>query len=343
VTVRVSALQGRFVIGRTHPTCLCECAEHDSPRLYTRCIVFGSEKMVEGNRADPIVALATDVGSIESTVFPVGGRLVGIDIPAGRSCVTRGAVLQGSRQTAPVAERAGRGAGHSPDAVQVRAVAAVAGIESGRVGFAVEIPRCTNRVQRGYDAEGHGNLKDPGMGRQRRMTDFTTRIAEAGINEPAELDIEARVAARSSGGIVRMTLLAIRKVGHGCLAVVVRVRPAGRVSHLTMAERAVETTRYARIVCGDDRGPQMSPGCVTEGTGRGVRSGGIVNRVGVARRGIGFPWNRRMGRPYGYTVRHVAWTGGPARCKTAYPGCAAAEVGPMAELATLEAAVGTGL
>jgi hypothetical protein len=50
------------------------------------------------------------------------------------------------------------------------------------------------------------------MRSQRRMADFTTRIAAAGINEPAELDIKAWVAPRSSGGVVRMALLAIRQV-----------------------------------------------------------------------------------------------------------------------------------
>jgi hypothetical protein len=91
-------------------------------------------------------------------------------------------------------------------------MAAVAGIEAGRIGFAVEIPRRTNRVQRGYGAEERRYLKDSGMCGKGCMADFTTRIAATGIDEPAELDIEARIAPRSSGGVVRMALLAIRQV-----------------------------------------------------------------------------------------------------------------------------------
>jgi hypothetical protein len=91
-------------------------------------------------------------------------------------------------------------------------MAAVAGIEAGRIGFAVEIPRRTNRVQRGYGAEKRRYLKNPGMCCQRGMADFTARIAAAGVNEPAELDIEARLAPRPSRGVVRMALLAIRQV-----------------------------------------------------------------------------------------------------------------------------------
>ena len=40
------------------------------------------------------------------------------------------------------------------------------------------------------------------MRSQRRMADFTPRFAEAGIDEPAELNVEARVAPRPTEGVV---------------------------------------------------------------------------------------------------------------------------------------------
>lgn len=85
-----------------------------------------------------------------------------------------------------MAERAACGAGCSPDPIQVRSVAAVAGIEAGGAGLAVEIPRGAGGSNRGYDAECSRNLKDPGMGCKRGMAYFAPCIAEDWIDEPAE-------------------------------------------------------------------------------------------------------------------------------------------------------------
>jgi hypothetical protein len=46
-----------------------------------------------------------------------------------------------------------------------------------------------------------------------------------------------------------------------------------------------------------------------------------------------------MGRFYRGTVRHMAWAGGAACSKTAYPGYSAAEVGPVTKLTTGETAL----
>jgi hypothetical protein len=236
-----------------------------------------------------------------------------------------------------------RGSAHSPDAVQVRAMAAVAGIEPGRADFAVEIPRSADRIQRSYGAHERGYLKDTGMGGPRDMTDFTSRIAESGIHEPAELNVEAGVASRTSGGVVRMALLAIRQVGLGHRAVVDRLRPAEGMPHLAVAEGAVEAAGLTRVVGGDDRGSQVGPGRVAEGADRGVRSGCIVNRVGMGRRGIGPPGNRRMGRTDRDAVRHVARPGGSAGGKAAHSGYASAEIGPVTFLTTGKTALQPGL
>jgi hypothetical protein len=89
------------------------------------------------------------------------------------------------------------------------------------------------------------------------MADLTSRIAKCGIDEPSQLDVEARVAARSSEGVIGMALLAVCEVGLGCLAVVVRISPSGRVSHLAVTEGAVEAARLASVVRRDDRGSQV--------------------------------------------------------------------------------------
>src|SRR5512143_286640 len=181
------------------------------------------------------------------------------------------------------------------------------------------------------------------MCRQRGMTNFASRIAKGGVDEPAERDIEARIAPRPSEGIVRMTLLAVCQVGHRSLAVVVGVRPARRVPLLTVAERAVEATGFARIVGGEDRGPKMSPCGVALSADCGVRSVCVVDRIGMSRIRIGPPRYRRVGRPDRDAVRHVAGAGVPAGRKAAHAGYAAVEVGPVTELTTGETALIPGL
>lgn len=181
------------------------------------------------------------------------------------------------------------------------------------------------------------------MCRKRGMADFAPCIAERGIGQPAELNIEARVAPRPSEGVVRMALLAIRQVGLGYRTVDDRLRPAKRVSHLAMAEGAVEAAGFIRGVYGDDRVPQVGPSRMAEGAGRGIRPGGIINGIGVGLSGIGPPGNRRMGRPYGDAIRHVARSGVPPGGKAAHPGYAAGEVGPVTGLAIGETALGPGL
>ena len=269
-------------------------------------MVPGAQKMVECDRAEPVVACAAGVGNVEADVARMGKGDIGIDSPAGTRAVAGGAVFQCGWKTALVAERAARGAVCSSDAIQVRAVAAVAGIEAGGAGLAVEIPGGADGINRGYDAECGGNLKDPGMGRKRGMAYFTPRVAEGCINEISELDIEARVASRSSEAVIGMALLAIRQIGLCCRAVVARLRPTGRVSQRSMTEGAVETARVTRSICGDDRSSQVCPIRVAAGADRGVQPGCIVNGIGVGRRGIRPPGNRRMRRPHWYAVRHMA-------------------------------------
>ena len=82
-----------------------------------------------------------------------------------------------------MAEGTARGPCHSSDAVQVRAVAAGAGIEAGGADFAVKIPRCAQGSNRGYSAENGGNPKDRGVGRQRHVADFTPGIGT--VNKPS--------------------------------------------------------------------------------------------------------------------------------------------------------------
>ena len=148
VTVGIGALQGRFVIDRVHPAGLGERAELDYPRLYAGRVVLGASEMVECDRAEPVVALAADVGHVESAMFWVGRRLVGIGSAVGRRHMTGSAVLQSGRKTAPVTERAGCCPRSSSNTVQVRAVATVAGVEARGAGLAVEIPRGIKRVER---------------------------------------------------------------------------------------------------------------------------------------------------------------------------------------------------
>jgi hypothetical protein len=116
-------------------------------------MVLCAEEMIEGDRSEPIVAGAADVGHVERAVFRMGRRLVGIDSSVGRRHVTGGAVFQRGRQAAPMAGRTGRGPRHSPDTIEVRAVAAVAGVKAGGTGFAVEIPRGAKRIESCYRAE----------------------------------------------------------------------------------------------------------------------------------------------------------------------------------------------
>jgi hypothetical protein len=234
--------------------------------------------------------------------------------------MTGGAVLQGGRQIVPVAECTSGCSRHTADSIQVCAVAAVAGVKAGGAGFTVEIPRSADGIERCYSAEGGGDLKDPGMGRQGGMTDLASGIPEGGINKPAELNIETRIAPRPSEGIIRMALLAVRQVSLGCLAVVVRVCPAGWMAHLSMAKSAVEAARFAGVVGGDDRSPQIGPVRVTECADRCIQPLRIINGIRVGRSRIGPPWNGRMGRPHRNAVRHVARAGGPARGKTANSG-----------------------
>jgi hypothetical protein len=136
-----------------------------------------------------------------------------------------------------------------------------------------------------------------------------------------------------------MALLAIRQVGFCCRAVVGRLSPVGRMPHHTVTEGAIETAGATCSVCGDDRSSQVGSMRVAECTGRGVQPGRIVNGIGVGRRRVRSPGNRRMGRPHGYAICHVAGSGGPARGKTAHTGNAAGEVGAMTGLTTGETAV----
>lgn len=342
VTVGVRALKGRLVINRAQPAGLRERPEQDSARLHTRRIGLRPEKMIEGDRAKTIVALAADVGHVEGAVARMGAGDVGIDGPVRGPSMAGGAVQQSIRKTAPVAEGAACSARHSSNAVQVRAVAAGAGIEARGADLAVEIPRRAQRIDRGYDAEEGWNLKtNARMGRQRDVADLASRIGA--VNEPSELDIKARFAARPARGVVRMALLAKSQVGLGCRAVVDRLRPAGGMSHYAVAKRAVKAGGLPRGVGGDDRGPKIGPSCVAEGAGSGVQPRRIVNSVGVGRRRVGAPGSGRMGRPYRDAVRHVARTGGPAARKTAHPRYAAGEVCAVTGLATGEACLGSRL
>ena len=156
----------------------------------------------------------------------------------------------------------------------------------------MEIPRGSDGIERRYRAEGGGDLKNTGMCRQRGMTNFASRIAKGGIGKPAELDIEARFTPRPSEGIVRMALLTVREIGLGRLAVVVRIRPACRVPHLTMAEGAVEAAGFPRIVGGDDRDPQVCTNRMAEGANRGIYAVCIINSIGVSRGRIRPPGGR---------------------------------------------------
>jgi hypothetical protein len=117
-----------------------------------------------------------------------------------------------------------------------------------------------------------------------------------------------------------MALLAVRQIGLGSLAVVRRLRPARRMSHLAVAKGAVEAAGSTRVVCSDDRGSQVCSARMTEGAYRGVQPVCIIDGVGVGRCGIGPPGNRRMGSPHRRAVRHMARAGGPVGGKAAHAG-----------------------
>ena len=237
MTVGVGALQSRLIKYGAYPAGLRQRAEHDGTGLSACGMVPGTQKMVESDRAESVVACGAVVGHVEAGVARMGKGDIGIDRAAGGRAMARGAVFQCSRKSALVAERAGRGAGYSPDTIQVRSMAAVAGIETGGAALAVEIPRGADGIDRGYGAECSGNLKDAGMGRQRCMAYFTPRVAEGCIDEISELDIEARVAARSSETVVGMALLLADPItargpvldfGGDRLEQIFHVRPGGR-------------------------------------------------------------------------------------------------------------------
>ena len=177
VAVCIGAPERCLIINRIRPTRLCERAELDGPCLDARRIVFRTQEMIESDRPDAVMALAAHIRRVKGGVFRMGGRLVGIDRAIGRRHMTGGAVLQRCRQSAPMTECACRGARHPPDPVELRSVAAVAGIEARRAGLAVEIPRGADGIERRNRAEGCRDLQDPGMCRQRGMADLAPRIA----------------------------------------------------------------------------------------------------------------------------------------------------------------------
>ena len=108
------------------------------------------------------------------------------------------------------------------------------------------------------------------MGRKGRVADFTACVTKGGINKSAQLDVEAGIASRSSQGDIRVALLAKCQVGLGSRAVVAWLRPVGWMSHLAVAEGAVETAGLTGSEGGDDLGPQVPPFPVTDGAGRGI-------------------------------------------------------------------------
>lgn len=111
------------------------------------------------------------------------------------------------------------------------------------------------------------------------------------------------------------------------------LRPVERVSHLAMAERSVETSGLARSEGCDDLGPEVPSLPVTEGAGRSIRSGRIINGIGVGWGGIGPPGNGRVGRPDRDAIGYVARAAIPAGGKTAHLGETAGKVGAMTALA----------
>jgi hypothetical protein len=117
------------------------------------------------------------------------------------------------------------------------------------------------------------------------------------------------------------------------------LRPVERVSHLAVAERSVETSGLARSEGCEDLGPEASSFPVTEGAGRSIRSGRVVNGIGVGWGGIGPPGNGRVGRPDGDAIGYVARSAIPAGGKTAHLDETAGKVGAMTALAKCKTAV----
>src|SRR5512142_1966509 len=78
---------------------------------------------------------------------------------------------------------------------------------------------------------------------------------------------------------------------------------------------------------------------MAESADRGIYAVCVIHGIGVGWRRVGPPGNRRMGCPDRDAIRHVARTGVSAGSKTANPGKAAAEVGPVTFLTTDEAAL----
>ena len=56
-------------------------------------MVLRAEEMIEGDRPEPVVAGAADIGHVEGAVLRVGRRLVGIGHTVGWRHVAGGAVL----------------------------------------------------------------------------------------------------------------------------------------------------------------------------------------------------------------------------------------------------------
>jgi hypothetical protein len=229
-----------------------------------------------------------------------------------------------------------RGTCDRSHAVKTGAVTTVAGIEIG--GSPVAKPWCAERIDSRNAAESGRDLQNPRMRRTGSVADFTSGIGT--VDEPAQLHIKARIAARSAEGVVGVALLAENQVGLGRRAVIVRIRPAEGVAGDAVTQRAVETARRAGGKCGYDLGAQVAPPGMAEGTGGGIKTSRIVDGVGMGGRRIGTPGKRRMGRINRSTIAHVASAVGTACRKTADPGYTPGKISTVTGTATGETGAG---
>lgn len=93
MTIGVGALQGRFIECGTYPAGLRQRAEHDGPGLSACRMVPCAQKMVECDRAKPVVTFAAVVGHVEAGVARMGKGDVRIDSAVGGRAVAGGAVF----------------------------------------------------------------------------------------------------------------------------------------------------------------------------------------------------------------------------------------------------------